>query len=363
MGGSSKGYECTLLDGGIRIERCTVRAQNLVIPEFIDDVPVTSIAPYAFEGNADVLEITCPPQVVEIGSRAFANCHELKRIAFPAGLACYENSWIAGCTRLEEIALPGAIVDLDLPSPAPAGVRRICIGWMTRTVQIARTWKTKLVQVKVDSKNRWLSSDGACIYSADGEELISHATKSQDVDVAPGCLRVASRAFEHEKHLERIRLPESVCEIGERAFSESSLRGFEAPSSLRIIGREAFAGCRLLLDIRLSEGLCEIGERAFAECAGCTDVHIPASVVRVGKKAFEGTGLKACGSNPKLIINAQNPILFIDGAGVLCKHAKNGVEVLEALDMQTRRYRTPDGAVRISERVHFSRILASSSSK
>jgi hypothetical protein len=55
MGESSKGYEYTLLDGGVRIERCTIRARSLAIPEFIDGMPVTAIAPYALEGNADSL--------------------------------------------------------------------------------------------------------------------------------------------------------------------------------------------------------------------------------------------------------------------------------------------------------------------
>lgn len=353
MGESSKGYEYTLLDGGVRIERCSVRARSLAIPEFIDGTPVTAIAPYALEGNADVREIACPPHVVEIGSRAFANCPELERISFPASLARYENSWIIGCARLEEIALPGAIVDLDLPSPAPPGVRRICIGQTTRTVQIARTWKTKLDHVSVHPENRWLSSDGTCIYSADGTELVSHATKSPEVDVAFGCRKVAPRAFEHEKHLERVHMPDSVCEIGERAFAESSLRSFEPPNSLRTIGREAFAGCQSLVDISLAEGLCEIGERAFAECASCTDMHIPASVVRIGRKAFEGTGLRPCGSSPTLAVSAHNPILFIDEAGALCERQTDGIAVLEALDPQTRRYRTPDGTVRVGARAFF----------
>ena len=353
LDGSSKGYEYTLLDGGARIERCAIRAQSLAIPEFIDGVPVTAIAPYALEGNADVREITCPPQVVEIGSRAFANCPELQRISFPANLARYENSWVTGCARLEEITLPGAIVDLDLPSPAPVGVRRICIGQMTRTVQIARTWKTKLDQVSVHPENRWLSSDGTCIYSADGTELVSHATKSQEVEISPGCRTVAPRAFEHEKHLEHVHMPENVCEIGERAFAESSLRSFEPPKSLRVIGSEAFVGCQSLVDINLADGLREIGERAFAECAGCTAVRIPASVVRVGRKAFEDTDLQPCGSKPTLVVDARNPILFIDDAGVLCEHGEDGIAVLEALDAQTERYRTPDGTVRVGMQAFF----------
>ena len=371
MSGSFKGYEYIGTGDGVRIERCTIRTQSLVIPDFIDGMPVTAIAPYAFEGNCDIRDITCPPQVTDIGSRAFANCPALERISFPAHLARYENSWTAGCSRLREIILPGAIVDLNLPSPAPVGVKSICIGEATRTVHIARTWKTKLDQVDVHPSNQWLSSDGTCIYNHDGTELITHATSSSGVVVAAGCETVAPRAFEHEKHLEHILLPESVCAIGERAFAESSLREFNSPSSLRIIGREAFAGCQSLVEINLTDGLHEIEERAFADCASCASVCIPASVERVGRKAFEGTGLQASGGDPTptatggdptptasgdsptLTISSRNQTLFIDEAGVLCEREQGGIAVLEALSTQTKRYRTPDGTVRIGTRAFF----------
>ena len=350
---SSHGYQYAPTDDGVRIERCTIRAQSLVLPEFIDGMPVTAIAPYAFEGNEDIRDITCPPQVTDIGSRAFANCPALERIVFPEHLARYDNSWTAGCARLEEIALPGAIVDLDLPSPAPLGVRRVTIGPMTRTVQIARTWKTKLVQVSVHPENRWLSSDGTCIYSDDGTELVAHATKTPEVVVAEGCRRIAPQAFEREKHLEYIHLPESVSEIGERAFAESSLRNFKPPRSLRVIDCEAFADCQLLADITLVDGLREVGKRAFAGCTSCTSANIPASVVRVGRKAFEGIGLQPCGDHPTLTVNARNPVLFIDDAGVLCEREKNGIAALEALDAQTKCYRTPEGTVRVGAHAFF----------
>ena len=349
----SEGYEYSEVDGGVRIDRSTIRAQSLVMPECLDGKPITAIAPYAFEGNAEVRDLVCPPRVVEIGSRAFANCPALERIVFPVDLARYENSWVAGCARLEEIVLPGSIVDLDLPSPAPLGVKRICIGEMTRALHIARTWKTRLRQVSVHPDNRWLSSDGICVYSADGTELIAHATSSADVFVAQGCQRVASRAFEHEKHLEHVSLPDGVCEIGERAFAESTLCSFESPISLHIICCEAFSGCQSLSQVKLADGLREIGERAFAECTACSSVHVPASVVRMGRKAFEGAGLEPCGDAPTLTISTRNRTLFIDEAGVLCEFNHDGISVLEALDGRTKRYRTPDGATRVAVRAFF----------
>ncbi|MBR0404438.1 MAG: leucine-rich repeat domain-containing protein [Eggerthellaceae bacterium] len=353
MGVSSKDFEYVVHNGGLRIERCLTRSQSLVMPEFIEDMVVTAIAPYAFEGSTHIRDVICPPQVTEIGSRAFANCPSLKRIVFPKMLDRYDNSWVAGCSCLEEIVLPGAVVNLDLVAPAPLGVKRICIGEMTRTVQIARAWKVRLEHVDVHPDNRWLSSDGACIYNADGAELIVHATKGSKVTVASGCRWIAARAFEIEKHLEHVDFPEGMCEIGERAFAESTLRGFESPHSLRIIRREAFAGCQSLEEVRLSDGLREIEERAFAGCSSCSSMCIPSSVVRVERKAFEETNLQPCGEHPTLIVSDANQALFIDESGALCERGDDGVVVLEALDQKTERYRTPAGTVRVADRAFF----------
>ncbi len=353
MGGSSIDFEYVVSDGGLRIERCLARSHSLVLPECIDGMAVTAIAPYAFEGSTSISDVVCPPQVTEIGSRAFANCPSLKRIVFPAKLDRYDNSWVAGCACLEEIVLPGAIVELDLVAPAPLGVKRISIGAMTRAVKIAHAWKMRLEQVGVHPENRWLSSDGACIYNAEGTELIVHATKGSEVVVAQGCRRVAPHAFEFEKYLEHVDLPEGLSEIGERAFAESTLRSFRSPKSLQTICYEAFAGCQSLGEVLLADGLRVIKGRVFAECSACPNVLVPASVVHVGRKAFEDTDLQPCGENPTLTVSDCNPTLFIDDAGVLCERSDDGVVVLEALDGQTERYRTPEGTVRIADRAFF----------
>ena len=57
-----EGYEYVATDGGVRIVRCAIGAQHLVMPEYIDGAPVTSIAPRAFEGNAVIRDLVCRPR-------------------------------------------------------------------------------------------------------------------------------------------------------------------------------------------------------------------------------------------------------------------------------------------------------------
>lgn len=59
------------------------------------------------------------------------------------------------------------------------------------------------------------------------------------------------------------------------------------PSSLQIIGSEAFAACRASA-VRIPSGALQIASRAFASCASLRQIEIPASVQQISEDAFEG---------------------------------------------------------------------------
>lgn len=311
------GYEYSIDEAGARISRCTSASPVLRIPERIEGVPVTRIAPLAFQGLAGIERIECPKTVTEIGTRAFANCADLRALVLPEMLSRYDNSWVAGCPSLEEIVLPGSVVSLSLPSPAPVAIRRIAVGAGTHDIQLSRTWKARLVQVSVDEGNRWLSTDGICLYSADGSVLVTHATSSGEVQVREGCREIAPEAFAYEVNLARIELPDTVERIGVRAFAESALSDFTAPAHLNSIGEEAFAACKKLESVQLNHELIEIAPGAFRECSALGALRIPASVERLSCDAFDQTTLEAAGECASLSIDGGNDRLFFDDQGVL----------------------------------------------
>ena len=92
----------------VRIVRCESDDHVLVVPERIDGLMVTEIGDGAFAGLLRVRELDLPSSVVRIGTGAFVNCVDLRRLRFPAGLKDSDPSWLIGCERLEDVALPGA---------------------------------------------------------------------------------------------------------------------------------------------------------------------------------------------------------------------------------------------------------------
>lgn len=83
----------------------------------------------------------------------------------------------------------------------------------------------------------------------------------------------------------------TVTEIGESAFSSSSLTSIEIPSSVKSIGQHAFNNCLKLYNVVLSEGVNIIGAEAFSICSSLKKITIPSSVQRIERSAFKNCGL------------------------------------------------------------------------
>ena len=73
---------------------------NVNIPEEIEGLPVTKIAPFAFYQKANIEKISFPVTLKEIGQGAFANTQVQKRTAFlPAGCKIGKNAFFNSNVR------------------------------------------------------------------------------------------------------------------------------------------------------------------------------------------------------------------------------------------------------------------------
>ena len=67
-------FEYEVDDGKVTIKRYKGADGDLVIPDTIGDLPVTTIGYYAFSGCAGLTSITLPNSITTIGDRAFPDC-------------------------------------------------------------------------------------------------------------------------------------------------------------------------------------------------------------------------------------------------------------------------------------------------
>ena len=98
---------------------------------------------------------------------------------------------------------------------------------------------------------------------------------------------IANEAFEFNKTIETIAIPDSVTSIGEAAFfSCVALQSVVIPDSVISIGRSAFSACIALQSVKISDNITSIESGVFGGCINLKNITIPASVTTIDKEAF-----------------------------------------------------------------------------
>ena len=80
-------------------------------------------------------------------------------------------------------------------------------------------------------------------------------------------------------------LNEGLEVIGDYGFFDSGLEDLKLPSTVRVVGENAFRDCRDLRKVELQEGLENIMTNCFSG-SRIKEIRIPASVRRIGSEAF-----------------------------------------------------------------------------
>lgn len=84
----------------------------------------------------------------------------------------------------------------------------------------------------------------------------------------------------------KVKLPKSLKNIGEHAFSCNRLNSVIIPDEMTDINKYAFSSCLYLNEVVFPEGLKKIGDGAFYNC-GINELNLPSTVEELGESAFE----------------------------------------------------------------------------
>ena len=136
--------------------------------------------------------------------------------------------------------------------------------------------------------------------------LTKEALKNMDfsgiteIQIQPGITTIASGAFQDQKTVQWVSLPDSVLTIETNAFRGcEALEEIHFGKSLKTIGSFAFyrckslvsltfRGCTALETVETGKNLEVIGEQSFCLCRSLKTFEIPSDVYRIDKNAFLG---------------------------------------------------------------------------
>lgn len=135
-----------------------------------------------------------------------------------------------------------------------------------------------------------------------GERAFYTCLQLEEVTMGNGVKKIGQEAFAGCFKMKTIHLSDSLQEIGLRAFNFcESLEALELPSSLRNIEMEAFGNCVRLKSLKIPDGVQAIPPAVFDQCHSLEELYIPSSVTKIGagsklmpQYVGERTGLEDC---------------------------------------------------------------------
>ena len=319
----------------------------------------------------EVREIVLPEGLTYIGAEAFW-AFEVTSIRIPASMTGMGKNALNGCWKLEEVqvaegnpaycAVDGVLFSADMSTlvlypdhkadetyTAPTGLTAVAEGAF-------RGWHENLRRLEFQDG---LTSIGACaFYDCSGPREIILPDSVTEIGekafsycgftsfrIPAGVTRIEEETY-FSCSLTSIDIPENVTYIGPGAFDYCQLlKKIVIPGSVKEIGRGVFFGCIELSSVTLNEGLETIGPSAFAECEQLREITIPASVREIGLGAFDRAFVLenifvAEGSQA---YSSQNGILFSGDMTRLIRYPER------KRDYQTETYVIPEGVTAIEE--------------
>lgn len=135
-----------------------------------------------------------------------------------------------------------------------------------------------------------------------GERAFYTCLQLEEVTMGNGVKKIGQEAFAGCFKMKTIHLSDSLQEIGLRAFNFCEfLEALELPSSLRNIEMEAFGNCISLKSLNIPDGVQAIPPGTFDRCSSMEELYIPSSVTKIGagsklmpQYVGERTGLEDC---------------------------------------------------------------------
>ena len=98
-------FEYEISDSGVSITKYIGTAADVIIPDSIENMPVSGIYMFAFH-RSDIKSVDIPDTVIGISNAAFYECKNLETVKFGANIVVINEYAFYNCTSLKEAYLP-----------------------------------------------------------------------------------------------------------------------------------------------------------------------------------------------------------------------------------------------------------------
>lgn len=248
---------------------------------------VTKIDNEALKGNDNIVSITIPGSVKDIGNNAFEGCTKLERVIFTNPEKTSKNLII----RLSAFQNCKKLTECEIPARAYQVVGNVFKGC------------TSLTEVTVNKNNPYYFTDDCGVLFGpalvnyepqydDAYALQSYPAGRQGAYTIPSKVngkeidQIWTSGFEGASGLTDITIPASIGRLGTAAFESTGLTHVTIPDTVQQVDPAVFQNCTSLVSVKLPNGITEIDQYLFANCISLQHVDMPDTITKINIYAF-----------------------------------------------------------------------------
>lgn len=340
------GEEVTITDCDISV------TGEVVIPETIEGLPVTSIGEKAFENCINICNVEIPHSVTTIGEKAFYNCNISGTLTIPENVTyigddCFTgnniNKVIYNATKCY-MSFYDELLDPDSPS-FNSGVAV----WLGSSIfpdckEVIFGDNVTYIPTSLAANNINITS----VKLPDNLQRIQPCafygcSNLSEIDFPQNIKSIGFSAFENTPWLNS--QPQGILYIGSIAYDYIGYSGSIEEIVIKFgttrIESNAFADCYNLKSVIVPEGLMSIGTCAFRGCEELTTITLPDTMKDIDDSAFDGC------TNLISINVSDNNENYLSDDGVL--YNKEQTELIDYPNGRPGEYIVPDTISFISD--------------
>ncbi len=315
---------------------------RVIIPSEVDGEAVIFIDGLAFDTNQSIETVVIPEGVEIIKPEAFKNCYNLREVIVPESLMDICAYAFSGCFELEPVELKSEWTTIDEDAYKDAD-RNAGIMLMTLddyemsggTIVAYNGTDTELVIPD--------TIDGVTV-TAIGKSAFQGNKTITSVTLPNTIKTIGEQAFYQCSGIKTLDLPDNLTSCGKNAFAYcTSLTEVTIPGTLKKTGQYMFYACTKLKTVVVEEGVEWLDDRTFSDCSALISITLPKTIEVINPYAIAyctklpyveiPDGVKTIGDAAFYYCNAINNVVIPDTVTYTGSHSFRGCWALENIKL------------------------------